>query len=155
MSKALPTFLENTITLELPLKYPEVYHVIYTPEFPSPLVSTIALLFSIVPLFRQSKVELQLRLHLIWWKSVLFDCLQVYTFPLLFMFADDFSVAQYLCAIESDKTLVISPSRPKNVAPAQSGEFHTITSQSLEFSLLNTFQQSMIQVPQSPRATQK
>ena len=52
MSKALPTFLENTITLELPLKYPEVYRVTYTPEFPGPLVSTIALLFSIVPLFR-------------------------------------------------------------------------------------------------------
>ena len=48
MHKALSTFLDNKISLELPLKYPEVYCVTYTPEFPGPLVSTIAVLFSIV-----------------------------------------------------------------------------------------------------------
>ena len=46
MDKALSTFLENKITLELPLKHPKVYRVMYTPEFPGPLVSTIVLLFS-------------------------------------------------------------------------------------------------------------
>ena len=48
MHKALSTFLDNKISLELPLKYPEVYCITYTPEFPGPLVSTIALLFLIV-----------------------------------------------------------------------------------------------------------
>lgn len=41
MNNALSKFLENKISLELPLKYPEVYRVTYTPEFPGPLVSTI------------------------------------------------------------------------------------------------------------------
>ena len=48
MHKVLSTFLDKKISLELPLKYPEVYCITYTPEFPGPLVSTTALLFLIV-----------------------------------------------------------------------------------------------------------
>ena len=48
MNNALSKFLENKISLELPLKHPEVYHVTYMPEFPGPLVSTIVMLLSIV-----------------------------------------------------------------------------------------------------------
>ena len=46
MNKALSTLLENKISLELPLKHPEVYRVMYMPEFPRLLISTIVLLFS-------------------------------------------------------------------------------------------------------------
>ena len=61
MNKALSTFLENKITLDLPLKHPEVYCVVYTPEFPRPLVSTIVLLFSnMYWLYRQLKFDLLL-----------------------------------------------------------------------------------------------
>ena len=48
MNNALSKFLENKISLELPLKHPEVYRVTYMPEFPGPLVSTIVMLLSIV-----------------------------------------------------------------------------------------------------------
>lgn len=38
INNPLASFLENKISLELPLKYPEVYRVTYTPDFPGPLV---------------------------------------------------------------------------------------------------------------------
>lgn len=39
INNPLASFLDNKISLELPLKYPEVYRVTYTPDFPGPLVS--------------------------------------------------------------------------------------------------------------------
>ncbi|KAH0831161.1 hypothetical protein J3R83DRAFT_13737 [Lanmaoa asiatica] len=41
MNNGLPAFLENKISLEVPLKYPEVYRVTYTPESPGPLTIEI------------------------------------------------------------------------------------------------------------------
>lgn len=40
-SNLLASFFKNMISLELPLKYPEVYHVTYIPDFPGPLVNLL------------------------------------------------------------------------------------------------------------------
>ena len=59
MNKALSIFLENKISLELPLKHPEVYCVTYTPEFPGLLISTIVLLLSNVCILTLQMIEIQ------------------------------------------------------------------------------------------------
>ena len=39
MDSAITNFLENKVSIELPLKYPEVYWITFTPKFPGLLVS--------------------------------------------------------------------------------------------------------------------
>jgi len=48
VDNALASLLETRISLELPLKYPEVYHVTYTPDFPELLVNLVFCILQVV-----------------------------------------------------------------------------------------------------------
>jgi hypothetical protein len=132
MNKALSTFLENKITLELPLKYPEVYRVTYTPEFPGPLVSTTILLFSIVlSVLTLQTIEIRpststSELQNTTDKPALQSPSGMYILPSP-IFTYIFSDARHSRALENEKTLVFS--RPVNAAAKQSGKFHIIVFQ--------------------------
>ena len=155
VNNALPMFLENKVSLELPLKYPEVYCVTYTPEFPGPLVSTDVVLFCFSSyLFRQLKFD-QMVLRLSYGtqeKSVLVNHLQVCIFRLLFLSAYLFSDTLRSRALKNEKTLIFA--KPDKVVPEHSGEFDTIVFQGYGLNLY-TFQEGMTRVPQNLRVTQR